>query len=425
MKSLLDKLNAKLNAHGGFLKSVSVLVGGTVFAQGIAVLSLPILTRLYSPEDFSLFAVYTALLMILSVASCLRFEIAIPIPHDDTEAIHLVLLALISNFIISIFIVLIIRIFHTQIIVLIKQPDFILFIWLVPIGVFFSGIYNTLQYWMTRKKQFTIVAKTRMVQSVSGTFLQIIMGAINASALGLIVGQIIKVSAGIWRLSANFWKEASHTIQNVRMDQLKQTFKKNNNFPKYSTLESLANSLGIQLPVIIIAAFSIGAEAGYLMLAMQVMTIPMGFIGGAVGQVYLAHAPEKYQNRELSKYTYQCIFQLMKIGILPLVLICIIAPVVIPFVFGSVWQRTGEMMLWMLPWFITQLLISPVSMSLNIIGYQRISLILQVLGLCIRCGGLWVLSLFATEYMFEYYAISGFVFYVIYFYVVSFCLRGK
>ncbi|MDN5512754.1 MAG: translocase, partial [Acinetobacter sp.] len=118
MKSLSDKINAKLDAQGGFLKAVSILVGGTVFAQGIAVISLPILTRIYSPKDFSLFAVYASLLMILSVASCLRFEIAIPIPKEDSEATDLILLALISNFFISILIGLIIWLFHTDIIML-------------------------------------------------------------------------------------------------------------------------------------------------------------------------------------------------------------------------------------------------------------------------------------------------------------------
>ena len=83
VKSLLDKVNAKLNAQGGFLKSISVLVGGTIFAQAITVLSLPILTRLYNPLDFSIFAIYTSLLAVLSAISCLRFEVAIPISRDE------------------------------------------------------------------------------------------------------------------------------------------------------------------------------------------------------------------------------------------------------------------------------------------------------------------------------------------------------
>lgn len=418
MKSLLDKINAKLNAQGGFLKAISVLVGGTAFAQGVSVLALPFLTRLYSPKDFALFAVYASLLGMLSVASCLRFEIAIPIPEDDNEAVHLVILGLVSNLIISFIIGLIVWIFHTNIIVLIKQPDFALLLWLVPIGVFFSGVYNTLQYWTTRKKQFSIIAKTRMVQSVSGTSIQIAMGVIGLSALGLIIGQIIKVSAGIRRLAVSFGNEAGTLVKKITSQQLKQTFKKNDKFPKYSTFEAFVNAVGTQLPIIMIAALSIGSEAGYLMLAMQLLMIPMVFIGGAVSQVYLAHAPEKYHSGKLRKYTYQCIFQLIKVGIIPLVVICILAPMVIPYIFGAVWQRTGEMMLWMLPWFIMQLIVSPISMALHITDHQRIALILQIIGLIIRVGGVWLFSLYSINYIFEYYAFSSFLFYSIYFIVV-------
>lgn len=423
MKSLLDKVNAKLNAQGGFLKAVSVLVGGTAFAQGIGILSLPILTRLYSPEDFTLFAVYVSLLAILSVASCLRFEIAIPIPREDSEAVQLVLLALISSFLISIFLGSMVWIFHTEILYLLKQPDFSNLIWLVPIGVLFSGIYNSLQYWATRRKQFPVIAKTRMVQSISGVSIQIIMGAAGFAALGLIVGQIVKVSAGIRSLTISFWGEAYEFLKKLKFSNLENTFKKNDKYPKYSTFEALANSAGIQLPVIIIAAFTVGAEAGFLMLAMQIMAIPMRFIGGAVSQVYLSYAPEKYKLGKLSSYTFDCILKLVKIGVIPLIVICLLAPFIVPYVFGAKWERTGDMMIWMLPWFIMQLIVSPVSMSLHITGHQRMALMLQTIGLVIRVGGLCLFGIYIDNYMFEYYAISGFIFYCIYLLVVFLIIK--
>lgn len=425
MKSLLDKVNAKLNAQGGFLKAVSVLVGGTAFAQGIAILALPILTRLYTPEDFSLFAIYTSLLLTLSVASCLRFEIAIPIAENDNEAIYLVLLALLSNFIISILIGLIIWVFHSDIIFLLRQPDFADLIWLVPIGVFFSGLYNSLQYWTTRKKLFPLIAKTRMVQSVSGTSIQIVMGLIGLSVLGLIAGQIVKVSSGIKSLALGFYKEAYNPIRNLNLKVLKQVFKKNDKFPKYSALEALANSAAIQLPIILIAALALDAEAGYLILAMQIMAIPIGFIGGAVAQVYLAHASEKYNKGELTQYTYKCIFQLIKIGVIPLFVICLLAPSIVPLIFGEAWQRTGEMMIWMLPWFVMQFLVSPISMSLHITGNHKVALLLQIFGLGIRVGGMYVFSLFLSNFMFEYYALSGFIFYSFYLLIIFFIVKDS
>lgn len=418
MKSLLDKLNSKLNAQGGFLKSVSVLAGGTVFAQGIAVLSLPILTRLYSPSEFSIFAVYTSLLGILAVISCLRFEIAIPISQDDKEAVALVFLALISNVIITVLIALFICFFSTEILVFLKQEAFTQLIWLIPVGTFFSGLYIAFQYWATRKKKFTIIAKTRMVQSISGVSVQVVMGIASFSVIGLIFGQIIKVSAGLYQLVTGFWQDANKYLKDMKFEYLKITFRKYDQFPKYSTLEALANSAGIQLPIILIAALSMGSEAGYLMLAMQVMMIPMQLIGNAVSQVYLGHASEKHKVGELSQYTKQCILQLLKIGLIPLTLISVLAPIVFPYIFGPEWKRAGDMVLWMLPWFIMQLLVSPISMSLYIIEKQRIALILQIFGLTLRVGGLFLMSVYSDKYMFEYYAISGFIFYCLYFYII-------
>lgn len=80
MNRLRKKISTRLNSQGGFLKTVSILAGGTAFSQLLAILVLPILTRLYTPNDFSVLAVYLAILGILTSINCLRIEIAIPLP---------------------------------------------------------------------------------------------------------------------------------------------------------------------------------------------------------------------------------------------------------------------------------------------------------------------------------------------------------
>lgn len=419
MKSLSDKINAKLNAQGGFLKAVSILVGGTVFAQGIAVISLPILTRIYSPKDFSLFAVYASLLMILSVASCLRFEIAIPIPKEDSEATYLILLALISNFFISILIGLVIWLFHTDIIMLLNQPDFTKLIWLVPIGVFFAGIYNALQYWATRKKKFNLITKTRVVQSLSGVSIQIIMGVTGFLTIGLIIGQIVKVSAGIRRLANNFWHDSFQYVKNIEFKKLKVTFREHDQFPKYSTFEALANTASIHLPVIIIAALSIGSEAGYLMLAMQIMAIPMKLIGGAVSQVYLANAKDEIQKGTIKGYTVSLLKDLIKYGVSILILIGVISPFVVQYIFGNDWSYVGILISYMIPWFIFQLLSSPISMIMHIMGKQKEILLLTVFGFFLKIGALYVQYYIEPKYLLENYVISSAIFYSVCFFIFS------
>ena len=74
---MLSKLRV---SEGGFRHSVGVLVSGGVLAHGITALALIVITRLYTPADFSVLAVYGSLLTIISVLACLRFEVAIPLP---------------------------------------------------------------------------------------------------------------------------------------------------------------------------------------------------------------------------------------------------------------------------------------------------------------------------------------------------------
>lgn len=69
-----------------FARGVSILVSGTAAAQALTVLAAPLLTRLYSPDDFGLLAVYASLLSLIMVVSSLRYKLAIRLPEDDGEA---------------------------------------------------------------------------------------------------------------------------------------------------------------------------------------------------------------------------------------------------------------------------------------------------------------------------------------------------
>ena len=418
MKVFINKVKLKIGQQDSFIRAISLLLSGTVIAQGISVLALPVLTRIYNPEDFSVFAIYSSLLMFISVASCLRFEIAIPLPKENDEAVRIAVLALISNLIVSVAIFLIIAVFYDYLISLIHQPKFNDFIWFVPLGIFFIGLYNIFQYWATRQKNFKTIAKSRVQQSVVSVIFQVAIGIVITGALGLVLGQIIRFSAGIWELYKNFVQGAREVIQRLTFSDLKKTLIDNQELPKYSAVEALANSAGTQLPVVIIASLVQGTEAGHLSLAMQVMALPVALVGSAISQIYLAHATENYINGNLYGYTIKSIKQLAIIGVLPLILISLLSPLMFPIIFGKEWIRAGEMALWMLPWFAMQLVVSPISMALYVIKKNKIALLLQIAGLVIRLGGLLLVSLISISYLFVYYAISGFIFYFLYLLVI-------
>src|SRR5690606_18401114 len=134
---------------------------------------------------------------------------------------------------------------------------------------------------------------------------------------GLIIGQIVNYSSGLLKLIKGFNKEKNITVNNISLKDIKLDFEKYDKFPKYSTLEALAHSSSMQLPLVIIGIFFLGPETGYIFLAMKVMTIPMSLIGNAIAQVYLANAPEHYNNKKLFEYSIKIVKKILKISWLP------------------------------------------------------------------------------------------------------------
>lgn len=422
MFSFIKTFKTKLQSQNVFLKSVGVLAGGTAIAQVIIILTLPVLTRLYSPDDFNSLAVYSSLLALLSVIACLRFEIAIPLPKLDRTAVTLLVLSLVGTLIITLLSALLIYLFNEQIDKLTKS-NLRGYYWLIPIGVFFTGIFSAFQFWATRKKQFSTIAKTRVTQAVTSSAFQLIFGLLNVTPFGLLAGQIVKLSSGFFVLARNFFKENSKYFFQTNNKLLVETFKDYDRFPKYSIWEGFANTAALQIPVLLIAFYAVGPEAGFLMLAMQLLAAPMALIGQSTAQVYLSEAPEKHQQGNLKLFTQKIIISLLKISAIPMLVAALLSPYVVPLLLGEKWERVGVIISWMIPWFFMQFITSPVSMSLHITNSNRIAMLLQFFGLVFRVGLVWLAGQYYGDFVVEIYAVSGFVFYAVYMIVILSILK--
>lgn len=400
--------------QNSFVRSVSILVGGTAFAQAVTVLILPFLTRLYTPADFSALAVYAGILGVVAVVACLRFDIAIPLPERDADGANLLGLALFLALVVSLLIAVPCLLAPEWLAGLLKQPGLENYLWLLPIGVFMMSSYNALQFWATRQKKFSLIARTRMTQSLGGAAAQLGFGLAALAPLGLIVGQTISNGAGAVVLGLQAWRHSKALFGQISFSDMVRLFRVYDRFPKYSSLESFANNAAIQVPVLMIAAAALGPEAGYLALAMRVMQAPMSLIGGAIGQVYLSKAPEEYRLGRLGIFTANILGGLMKTGIGPLAFAGIVAPTVFAFIFGEPWGRAGVLVAWMTPWFIFQFLASPVSMALHVTNQQKHAFFLQAFGLLLRVGFVFGAIQLCEGAIAEVYAITGFIFYFVY-----------
>ncbi|WP_166253979.1 lipopolysaccharide biosynthesis protein [Marinobacter salicampi] len=382
MKERLKSLVPK----SAFVRGVSVLVGGTAGAQALMILASPLLTRLYTPEDFGLLAVYGGLLALFTVVASLRYELAIPLPENHTEAANLVVLSLLIVLMMTSVSGLMVWLAGKQIAYALDSPTLAMYFWLLPVGVFFSGIYKVFNYWGVRTKAFGDIARTRVSQTLTTLAIQIL--GFKLGGMALIVGQASGQGVGSFRLARN-----AFTYQEFKTCSLQGCLaaaKRYKQFPLYSTGSGLFNTAGTQLPPLLFAALFSASSAGLYALASRILKLPMTVLGGAIGQVYFSNLAEAQRKSKLPALVERGFLSLLKLSMPVAAVFMIVAPDLFSFVFGESWRLSGEVARWMTPWLVFQFIGSPLSAVYFVAEKEKMGLIFQVAMFSFRVVSVWV-----------------------------------
>lgn len=375
----LEMLN-KFKPRSEFSRNVLTLMMGTVIAQAIPLAITPILTRLYSPEDFGIFALYIAIASITSVFATGRYEQAIMLPKKDIDAANIAILAILITCAISLLLLIMVFFLNKQISQLVERPEISPLLYLIPSSVFLTGVYQTLNYWNNRKKHYKILAVSRVFRSSSMSGLHLLAGFKTFGALGLIAGDIIGklVSSGI--LLKHILKNDKKHFANLSGIKRKALAKRYKKFPTFDTGATLANVASYQVQSILFPIFYGLTAAGQYFLVLKVLQAPMSLISGAITDVYKQKLTSKDTTEEQIKLYYKKMFFLLfGIGIIPFSLFIFFAQDIFRIIFGSQWSQAGSYAAVLAPMFFVRFIASPLSYFLYLREKQEINILLQLL----------------------------------------------
>lgn len=399
----------KLLPKSAFARGVSVLVGGTASAQLLSVFAIPFITRLYTPEDFGLLAAFTAFLAFFTVVAAARYDLTIPLPEKDDDAANLLALGASIVTAIGAICAAVFLLWPKQIANAINTPELAGYLWILPIAVFFGGMYQLFSKWAVRDKQFGVIAKTRIAQTAS--MLAVQLGGYALGPLALLLGHSVGQGAGASNLARSALKKPE--IKACTLKGMRTMAVRYKQFPIYSTWTALFNTASLQLaPLIFITLFGAGV-AGLYALTLRVLTLPTSLIGNAIGSVFLSTAPQAHREGKLAELVKDLHGKLSLAGAAPLVVLLFFGPDLFALVFGEKWRQAGTYAQWMAPWIYLQFQWSPLSMLASVLELQRAALISQLLTFVSRFGALlaaWQLNLSADEAILLFAIVSAFVY---------------
>src|SRR5690554_6180591 len=128
-------------------KNILTLLSGTMLAQALPVAISPILSRLFTPEDFGVLALYVAITAIFGAVANGRYELAIMLPQEDSEARVIVALGVLIACGLSLFLMVVVLFFGGWIAQTLGQDGSVWWLYFAPLSVLLIGTFNMLNYY--------------------------------------------------------------------------------------------------------------------------------------------------------------------------------------------------------------------------------------------------------------------------------------
>ncbi len=305
-----------------FLKNVGTLMSGTAIAQAIPVLVSPILSRIYSPDDFGVLALFMGISIVISVIATGRYELAIMLPEEKRDASNILALAVILTFFTSIITLILVLVLKDFVANFFDDPGIKNWLYFIPLVVLFTGLYNTFNYWSTRHKTFKMNAASRISQSSVMVGTNLGMGFAKTGAVGLIAGYIL---GQIVATSVLAWK----------------TF--------------------------------------------RLVTAPASLIGSSIYQVFYQKATKALQEgQDIQAMVLRIYRNLFVIGLPIFAILFFFGPPIFGFVFGEKWVMAGEIASIISPWLFLNFIATPVSCITVIMNKQWPGMMLSIADLSLK-----------------------------------------
>ncbi|MFW3612480.1 oligosaccharide flippase family protein [Staphylococcus caprae] len=352
-----------------FLNDSLLMIISSGISQFLIIITTPLISRLYTPNEFGEFTLFSNIAMILIPIINARYDLLIINTENRHKANILSQLSFLISIVILIVLVPIVLIFS------LIYPQYTLDLLLILVTLLLVSFTNIFTNYLNRERDYKSLSLINILRALSMTIIQVIFGIIHFGSLGLIIGFVFSYVAGIG-IGYRTFKKHYYIIRNKK--EMKKYFFENKNQLVYSTPSILLNSLSFSIVIFFLSILYSSEEVGIYGMAIRVLGIPVTIISLGLSKIFMQRANDFYVRIGsfrglLLKFT----------GILIILSIVLYVPFyflsrdLVTLILGNQWIGTITIIQITIPLFIIRLIVSTVSLSVVVIKKQQIELMLQ------------------------------------------------
>lgn len=403
-----------------YVRNILTLVSSALFAQILALLLTPILTRLFSPEEFGVFTAFLSYSGTLAAFIFLSLELAIVKSKSARELSSVSGLMLITFLVLFVLLCLTIYL-ESSIYTLIGFDKLFDIKGFVLIGIGFAATNLVLNQFITRDEKFSIYATSQVSFVVLRFFLSYLFFYIGYTKYGLVFGFILATLLIIIYLGYNV--EIYKVKISLKRADIVVAFKKHMQLVLYNTPSNFINILIVNFPLFFLLK-NFGLEAaGFFGLAYRMVMLPVTLVNKAIGQVvYKRFSTMSISDNSIFSFVVKNIL-FLSLSFPGFILVYFYGEEMFSFVFGSEWGKAGAYAALMSPFIFLSFVVSP--LSYYFVAFNRTRSLMTIsaffLGLLVLAS---IISEFSVEHDFIHmYTLINIAYYIVVLAVVLFGIK--
>lgn len=384
--------------RSGFVRNASVMLAGTTLGQAIGVAFAPVLTRVYSAEEFGYLSVYTAVLGILGMTAALGLDLAIPLAASEFELANLLAGAGVAVVVTSTLVGITMWLMPASLLAAYWPGAMASQRYLLPLGLVCLGAYYAMVAAATNVGRFGDIAQTRITQGIGGPLSQIVLGVLGGGKTGLTIGFVIGQSSGVFLLLKRAVLDRPQLRSAISWRGMTTVVARYRHFPLVASWTRVIDMAGSGTVLyLLLAAYWPGDVVGYMFLAERVIARPLLMVSTSLLQVFAGEAGRAVRDDPvaLGRRFWQVVpgqFLFALIWILPVNMLAnrFVAPL-----FGAPWAAAVPCLHALSPGFLALTALHPVSTTLQMLNRQalaawwqiaRLTALIIAVIVCWHCG---------------------------------------
>lgn len=383
---VLNKLWSNLS-RSEFFKSVVVLFSGNLIANIISLISIPIISRVYSDEAFGDYAILISTAAVINGIASLGLSSAIMMPQNENEAKKVFMTSWFTQIVLA-SIITIIAFILSPILKIFSLPfSYLLSLTLIYIYIIVSGLSSLLSVYVNRLNLNKVLFWNVMINSLSLLFITIPLGILGLGGIGFMIAAIL----GYTIANIQMIMKVMPFTKEVSLNDIFRIYKEYKDFIFYQFPSNLLTIFTIQIPNQFLSSKFGNAALGNYAMCERALGIPIRLVAGPINTIYFRHSTQ-YINKgnDLSSFTFKLISRVLILAFIPLLLVLTYAESLFSFILGQSWAEVGKIASILIVPYILMFCTTCISYCLVVLNRQKNNLYLSIFQFIIIVGSLYL-----------------------------------